>query len=52
MEEVVRGIDLEMPVDLIIVDLTNSYHSLTDILGKSYETSIIDRLFSKFCLGK
>lgn len=52
MEEVVRGIDLEMPVDLIIVDLTNSYYSLADILGKSYETSIIDQLFSKFCLGK
>jgi tRNA modification GTPase len=40
MEDVVKGIDLEMPVDLILVDLTNSYYSLADILGKSYETSI------------
>ncbi|MGI6787332.1 MAG: tRNA uridine-5-carboxymethylaminomethyl(34) synthesis GTPase MnmE [Acholeplasmataceae bacterium] len=52
LEEVLKGIDLEMPVDLIMVDLTNSYYSLADILGKSYETSIIDQLFSKFCLGK
>ncbi|MGI6782468.1 MAG: tRNA uridine-5-carboxymethylaminomethyl(34) synthesis GTPase MnmE [Acholeplasmataceae bacterium] len=52
LEEVLKGIDLAMPVDLIMVDLTNSYYSLADILGKSYETDIINQLFSKFCLGK
>lgn len=49
---VIEGIELMMPVDLIAVDLANAYYSLADILGKSYDTNIINQLFSKFCLGK
>ena len=52
LNHAIISIDNEMPVDLIAVDLANSYYSLADILGKSYDASIIDELFSQFCLGK
>ena len=52
LNQAMLSIDNEMPVDLIAVDLSNAYYSLADILGLSYESSIIDELFSQFCLGK
>ncbi|NLL69093.1 MAG: tRNA uridine-5-carboxymethylaminomethyl(34) synthesis GTPase MnmE [Acholeplasmataceae bacterium] len=52
LNQALEAIDNLMPVDLIAVDLSNSYYHLADILGLSYESSIIDELFSQFCLGK
>jgi len=41
-----------MPVDIISIDLQASYTALNEILGVEQTESIIDALFSRFCLGK
>jgi tRNA modification GTPase len=52
LEDVLKGIDLQMPVDVYAIDLTRAWQSLGDILGENYQDALLDELFSKFCLGK
>lgn len=46
------ALDNDMPVDIYVIDLTNAWNLLGDIIGASYEDELIDTLFSQFCLGK
>ena len=46
------AIDMEMPEDLISIDMVNSYENLGGIIGESLENDIVDEIFSKFCMGK
>ena len=39
-------------LDLLSSNLYEVYHSLSEIIGKSYEDDLIDHLFKNFCLGK
>ena len=41
-----------MPVDIISIDLQAAYTALNEILGIEQSESVIDALFSRFCLGK
>src|SRR5690554_1020645 len=52
LEQVLVSIDLMMPVDILVTDLTTAWNLLGDILGKNSGTELLDELFSKFCLGK
>lgn len=52
LENVMKSIALEMPVDVYAIDLTQAWRALGDILGENYSDSLLDELFSKFCLGK
>lgn len=52
LEDVLRGIEALMPVDLYAIDLTRAWQALGDILGERYQDELLDELFSKFCLGK
>lgn len=52
LKEVLEGINNLMPIDILAIDLTNSWNILGEIIGSSYEGELIDELFSKFCLGK
>lgn len=52
LEDVLDGINNLMPIDILAIDLTNSWNILGEIVGSSYEGELIDQLFSKFCLGK
>lgn len=52
LEQVLVSIDLMMPVDILVTDLTTAWDLLGDILGKNSGTELLDELFSKFCLGK
>ncbi len=52
LEAVIEGVELDLPEDLLVIDLNNAYASLSDVLGESYDDDIIDRIFSEFCLGK
>lgn len=49
---VMQSIEHEMPVDVYAIDLTQAWRALGDILGENYSDSLLDELFSKFCLGK
>lgn len=52
LDEVIEGIDLGMPVDLVQVDMTRAWDYLGEITGDSVQDELITQLFSQFCLGK
>lgn len=39
-------------IDMVITDLMESFHYLSEILGKEYQEDLIDHMFRNFCLGK
>ncbi|MGX7031250.1 tRNA uridine-5-carboxymethylaminomethyl(34) synthesis GTPase MnmE [Vagococcus zengguangii] len=52
LDEVVNGIEMEMPVDLVQIDMTRAWDMLGEIVGDSVQDELITQLFSQFCLGK
>ncbi len=50
--EVINGVNINMPIDMIEIDIKNIWEILGKILGESYEEELVDKLFSLFCLGK
>jgi len=46
------GIENNMPVDMIEIDLKQMWSTLGEIIGETYTDELIDQLFSQFCLGK
>lgn len=52
LDAVLKGLQDGMPVDLVQIDLRNSWDLLGEITGDSYQDELIDQLFSQFCLGK
>lgn len=52
LDAVLKGLADGMPVDLVQIDLRNSWELLGEITGESYQDELIDQLFSQFCLGK
>ncbi len=42
----------ETSLDVIMLNLEESYHYLCEILGKEYQEDLIDNMFRNFCLGK
>ncbi len=52
LDDVKKGIDMEVPVDMIEIDIKKMWTKLGEILGENYDEELIDQLFSNFCLGK
>lgn len=52
LEEVEKGIEEEVPVDMIEIDIKRAWEKLGEIIGETYTEELIDQLFSQFCLGK
>lgn len=52
LQNVLTSIELDMPVDVYAIDLTQAWKSLGEILGEYYQDDLLNELFSKFCLGK
>ncbi|SFP90182.1 tRNA uridine-5-carboxymethylaminomethyl(34) synthesis GTPase MnmE [Salibacterium halotolerans] len=44
--------EMEVPVDMIQIDITRAWEQLGEIIGENVHESLIDQLFSQFCLGK
>lgn len=42
----------ELPIDMVELDLKTAWETLGDIIGVTSSTSLLDELFTKFCLGK
>ena len=45
-------IETRMPEDFISMDLQEALSALGEITGDSVDDEIIDRIFTRFCLGK
>jgi len=41
-----------LPIDMVEIDLKTAWSTLGEIIGDTSSTSLLDELFSKFCLGK
>ena len=52
IEEVIEGVEMGTPIDIVQIDLTRTWELLGEIVGESVHESLIDQLFSQFCLGK
>mgnify|MGYP003302802816 FL=1 len=46
------GIENNMPIDMVEIDLKQMWSILGEIIGETYSDELIDQLFSQFCLGK
>lgn len=46
------GIEKDLPIDIIEIDIKEIWNKLGLIIGETYEDELINQLFSQFCLGK
>ncbi|WP_404450739.1 tRNA uridine-5-carboxymethylaminomethyl(34) synthesis GTPase MnmE [Virgibacillus necropolis] len=52
LEDAVASLEMAMPLDIIQIDVTRTWELLGEIIGDTASDSLIDQLFSQFCLGK
>ncbi|MBS4175195.1 tRNA uridine-5-carboxymethylaminomethyl(34) synthesis GTPase MnmE [Bacillus sp. FJAT-49736] len=52
IKEVINGIEMGTPIDIIQIDLTRTWELLGEVIGDSVQEGLINQLFSQFCLGK
>ena len=52
LDEIKLGINNNVPIDMLEIDLKKLWTTLGKIIGQTYEDELIDQLFSQFCLGK
>jgi len=47
-----KHLQIGMPIDMVEIDLKDSWSLLGEIIGKDTQNELINELFTKFCLGK
>ena len=52
LNEIIDNINMDLPIDMIELDLRNVWETLGEIIGATYDEELLDQLFSRFCLGK
>ena len=52
IDNAIGSVEMEMPLEMIAVDIKDAFDKLGEILGVTYKDELLDELFSKFCLGK
>lgn len=52
LEQALSNIEMGMAVDFVVTDIRSAWERLGDINGDSLRESLVDELFSRFCLGK
>jgi tRNA modification GTPase len=52
IEDAIDGVESGTPIDIVQIDFTRTWELLGEIIGQSVHESLIDQLFSQFCLGK
>lgn len=52
IKESLDNINKDVPIDIIELDLKESWNILGEIIGQTYTDELIDEIFSRFCLGK
>ncbi|MDF2037032.1 tRNA uridine-5-carboxymethylaminomethyl(34) synthesis GTPase MnmE [Cytobacillus oceanisediminis] len=52
IDEAMQSVEMGTPIDIVQIDLTRTWELLGEIIGDSVHESLIDQLFSQFCLGK
>ena len=52
IENAKEGINSNIPIDMVEIDVKKAWDLLGEIIGKTYQEELINQLFSQFCLGK
>ncbi|WLR48521.1 tRNA uridine-5-carboxymethylaminomethyl(34) synthesis GTPase MnmE [Halobacillus litoralis] len=52
LEDAKNGMEMGVPLDVVQIDVTRTWEILGEIIGDAVHESLIDQLFSQFCLGK
>ncbi|MED1382510.1 tRNA uridine-5-carboxymethylaminomethyl(34) synthesis GTPase MnmE [Bacillus mycoides] len=52
INDAIEAIENGVPIDMVQIDLTRAWEILGEITGDTVHESLIDQLFSQFCLGK
>ncbi len=52
IESAIQEVEMGTPIDIVQIDLTRTWELLGEITGDTVHDSLIDQLFSQFCLGK
>ncbi|EPD88163.1 tRNA modification GTPase TrmE [Paenibacillus sp. HGH0039] len=52
LREAMEANDAYVPIDMIQIDIRAAWEHLGEIIGDSVAESLIDQIFSQFCLGK
>jgi len=52
LKDAMEGLEMQMPLDIIQIDVTRTWELLGEIIGDTASDALIDQLFSQFCLGK
>ena len=48
----ITNIENDDPIDIVELELKESWEKLGEIIGETYTDELLDELFSRFCLGK
>lgn len=52
LDDIINGLDAQLPGDLIALDIRRCLHFLGEITGEITNEDQLDYIFSKFCIGK
>ena len=52
LEQMQATIDQQLPLDFWTIDLRGAIQALGEITGEEVTESVLDRIFSRFCIGK
>ncbi|MBD7984197.1 tRNA uridine-5-carboxymethylaminomethyl(34) synthesis GTPase MnmE [Sporosarcina sp. Sa2YVA2] len=52
IQDAISAAEANVPVDMIQIDVTRTWELLGEIIGDTVQDSLINELFSQFCLGK
>lgn len=52
INDIYKSIEMNMPIDIVEIDIKNIWNKLGEIIGETYQDELIEQLFSQFCLGK
>ena len=52
LQDAEEGILQDLPIDMVEIDLKETFDLLGEIIGETYSEEILDHLFANFCVGK